>query len=126
MHVVQIQLARLKSLADTITVTKIRGALRTLEILGRAPLLCATLAHANSHQLQEPTVWMAEKQGGIQIRGAEVYASLCNESSDGTNLEMKGERAESSALGHSSCGRCPHPDIVTILCTTISKIVERR
>jgi hypothetical protein len=34
---------------------------------------------------------------------------------------MKGERAESNALGHSSCGTCPHPDIVTILCTTISR-----
>jgi hypothetical protein len=31
---------------------------------------------------------------------------------------MKGERAESNALGHSSCGRCPHPDIVIILCTS--------
>lgn len=31
-------------------------------------------------------------------------------------LEMKGESAASKALGHSSCGRCPHPDIVISLC----------
>ena len=30
---------------------------------------------------------------------------------------MNGERAESNALAHSSCGRCPHPDMVTSLCT---------
>lgn len=30
---------------------------------------------------------------------------------------MKGDIAASNALGHSSCGRCPHPDIATSLCT---------
>lgn len=47
-----------------------------------------------------------------------IFYSLCNKSSEGTNVEMKGVRAESNALGHSSCGRCPHPDIVTNLCTS--------
>jgi len=51
-------------------------------------------------------------------KGTSIFYSLCNKSSEGTNVEMKGERAESNALGHSSCGRCPHPDIVTILCTS--------
>jgi len=51
-------------------------------------------------------------------KATSIFYSLCNKSSEGTNVEMKGERAESNALGHSSCGRCPHPDIVTILCTS--------
>lgn len=35
-------------------------------------------------------------------------------------LVMKGESAASKALGHSSCGRCPHPDIVISLCIVIT------
>lgn len=30
---------------------------------------------------------------------------------------MNGHTAASKALGHSSCGRWPHPDIATSLCT---------
>lgn len=32
---------------------------------------------------------------------------------------MKGDIAASNALGHSSCGRWPQPDIATSLCTTV-------
>ena len=37
---------------------------------------------------------------------------------------MKGESAASKALGHSSCGRCPHPDIVISLCVVITIFVD--
>jgi hypothetical protein len=36
------------------------------------------------------------------------------------SLLMKGDIAASSALGHSSCGRWPQPDIATSLCMAIN------
>lgn len=45
-----------------------------------------------------------------------LHYYLCNSASN-RSLVMKGEIAESKALGHSSCGRWPQPDIATSLYT---------
>lgn len=42
-----------------------------------------------------------------------------------SSLEMNGDRAPSSASGHSSCGRCPHPGIATSLCSTRGSTRDR-
>ena len=39
-----------------------------------------------------------------------------SKSDSNKSLLMNGDIAASNALGHSSCGRWPHPDIATSLC----------
>ena len=60
------------------------------------------LATARGHLLNVEGTEESKIQKG---RWTGVCYNLCNESSDDTNFEMNGERAERNALAHSSCGR---------------------